>query len=103
VACVDYSGDKVKVYGLIAVREENLKALERFLPMSPHFSEIKVKFAKMKILKSFPRRYERVRNYVEKLVVSSDLQDIVKELERLRSEIKRVYVDAHVYRRIKSS
>ena len=85
VVCIDYSGDRIKVYDVIIVREENLKVLSKFLPLFPHYSEIKVKFTKTKLLKLFPKRYERVKNYIEKLIVSNNLQEIMNELKKLKS------------------
>lgn len=53
------------------------------------------------MLKIFPKRYERVKRYIEKLMVSNNLQEIMNELKKLKSEIKKVYVDIHVYKRVK--
>ena len=103
MVCVDYSGDDVKVYGLIAVREEDLSVLAGFLPMFPHYSGVRGRFAKAKILKAFPKRYSKVEAYIEKLVVSKDLRVIVEELEKLKSRVRVVYADIHVYRRMRSS
>lgn len=103
MVCVDYSGDDVKVYGLIAVKEEDLSVLAGFLPMFPHYSEVRGRFAKAKILKAFPKRYGKVEAYIEKLVVSKDLRVIVEELEKLKGRVRVVYADIHVYRRVRGS
>ncbi len=99
--CIDYSGNSVKVYGLIAVKEEDLGVLAGFLPMFPHFSEVRGRLAKSKILKVFSKRYAKVEKYIVKLVVSEDLQAVVDELENLKDRAGRIYADVHVYRRIK--
>jgi len=101
VICVDYSGNRVKIYGLIAIKEENLAILASFLLMFPHYSEIKEKWAKTKILKVFSRRYSKVQKYIEKLVVSRSLENVVRELKRLKGEIEVIYANVHVYRRVK--
>ena len=52
-------------------------------------------------MKVFPKRYKKVRKYIEKLVVSDKLQDILKEVEGVKSEVKRIYVDIHIFKEVK--
>ena len=101
IVCVDYSSNSIKVYGLIAIREENLKVLASFLPMFPHYSEIRGKIAKSNILKAFPKRYSKVVKYIEELVISTDFNVIVRKLEKLKGRVKIIYSDIHVYKRTK--
>ncbi|MCS7365682.1 MAG: hypothetical protein NDF54_09620 [archaeon GB-1867-035] len=82
LVCIDYSGDSRRVFGLIVLKEvfkANLVA---------HYSEVKGRFAKKKLLDRFPNRFQKVSAYIECLIVSDNLTDILSEIGQIKDEIK---------------
>jgi len=103
VVCVDYSGGRVKAYGLAAAREGDLARLAALLPLFPHYSEIKARLSKRRALELLPRRLARARPYLVELTVSKDLDTVLSALRQLRPRVREAYADIHVLKAVKGA
>jgi len=55
VICIDFSGNRERVYGLVAARKGDLARLAALLPLFPHYSDIKTKLSKKKSSQTLPQ------------------------------------------------
>ncbi len=82
VVVIDYSGDGTKVYGVVAAREGDLSRLSKYSSSFPHFADLG-RLEKLKLVKRFETRLERVRGLLHLLYTTTDPRLALEALRRL--------------------
>ncbi|HDI74678.1 MAG TPA: hypothetical protein ENF55_01840 [Thermoprotei archaeon] len=72
------------------------------MPLFPHYSEIKSRLSKKKVLERFSRRLDRISPLIAKLIVSDNIRDIINELRLIKLMCSVIYADIHVLDKLRS-
>ena len=98
IAVLEFSGSGkcgARAYSLVVCRRDAaLELAARYYSLFPHYHGAKFRRTKQRLIRTFPERLEKVRGYIDFLVVSHDKQEVVDILFHIAKLYRSVEVVA---------